>query len=81
MSPHPKELKKSPLRMPSSVMLCRAVLVTDFSQENSASVIMVTRIGEVGTLAAQRARLLVTATVIPRSPILVTMMKEALRSY
>jgi hypothetical protein len=85
--------------MPSSGMLYRVVLVrTDVSDERSASIIRVTRIGELGTLAitsnrcTQRARaphfvflrslhrLLVAASIVPSSPILVTLMKEALSS-
>jgi hypothetical protein len=69
--------------MVSSGMLRRVALVrTDVSEEPSASFIRVTRIGELGTLAAtsnrrtlQRNtsslhRLLVTASVVPSSPIL-----------
>jgi hypothetical protein len=53
-------------------MLRRVALVrTDVSEELSASFIRVTRIGELGT---------VTASVVPSSPILVTLMKEALSS-
>jgi hypothetical protein len=38
--------------MPSSLMLCRVALVrTDFSEERIASIISVTRIGELETLA------------------------------
>jgi hypothetical protein len=68
-------------------MLCRvAVVRTDVSEELSASIISVTRLGELGTLAVTSnrrtlrsvGRLLVTASVVPSSPILVTMMKEAL---
>jgi hypothetical protein len=53
---------------------------TDVSEELSASFIRVTRIGELGTTLFLRSvrRLLVTATVVPSSPILVTLMKEAL---
>jgi hypothetical protein len=55
-------------------MLSRVALVrTDVSEELSASFIRVTRIGELG-------RLLVTASVVPSSPILVTLMKEVLSS-
>jgi hypothetical protein len=71
-------------------MLRRVVLVrTDVSLELSASFIRVTRIGELGTLAATSnrrtilrsvRRLLVTASVVPSSQILVTMMKDALSS-
>jgi hypothetical protein len=80
---------------------CRMDLVrTDVSEERSASIIGVTRIGELGTLAVTNnrrtllyytyyayivflrimRRLLVTANV-PSSPILVTLMMEALRSF
>jgi hypothetical protein len=70
-------------------MLRRVALVrTDFSEERSASIIKVTRIGELETLAVtsnrdtlcSERRLLVTANVVPISPILVTLMMEALRS-
>jgi hypothetical protein len=58
--------------MVSSRMLRHVALVrTDVSEELSASLIRVTRIGELGTR-------LVTAGVVPSSPILVTVMKEAL---
>jgi hypothetical protein len=56
---------------------------TDDLEERSASFIKVTRIGELGTTLAETSsvrRLLVTASVVPSSPILVTLMKEALRS-
>jgi hypothetical protein len=57
-------------------MLRRVTLVrTDVSEELSASFIRVTRIGELGTTL-----MLVTASVVPGSPILVTPMKEALSS-
>jgi hypothetical protein len=43
--------------MPSCGMLRRVSLVgTDVSEERSASIIMVTRIGELGTLAANDVR-------------------------
>jgi hypothetical protein len=74
--------------MVSSGMLRRVVLVrTDVSEEPSDSFIRVTRIRELTTLAAtgnrrtflrSMLRLLVTASVVPSSPILVTLMKEAL---
>jgi hypothetical protein len=52
-------------------MLSRVALVrTDVSEELSASFIRVTSV----------RRLLVTASVVPDSPILVTLMKEALSS-
>jgi hypothetical protein len=87
--------------MASSATLRRVTLLrTDVSHELNASTIRVTRIGELGTLAAtsnrcrlQRNkkykhfiflrsvhRLLVTANVDPSSPILVTLMMEALSS-
>jgi hypothetical protein len=61
-------------------MLRRVALVrTDVSEELSASFIRVTRIGELGAPLAVTSmrRLLVTASVVPSSPILVTVMKEA----
>jgi hypothetical protein len=73
-------------------MLRRMALVrTDVSEELSTSFIRVTRIGELGTTLAVTSnrrtiflrsvgRLLVTASVVPSSPILVTLMKEALSS-
>jgi hypothetical protein len=64
-------------------MLRRVALArTDVSEEISASFIRVTRIGELGTTVAARSvrRLLVAASVVPSSPILVTLMKEALIS-
>jgi hypothetical protein len=63
-------------------MLCRVILVrTDVSEELSASIIRVTKIGEIGTLAvtSNRRRLLITANV-PSSPIFVRVMIEALSS-
>jgi hypothetical protein len=52
-------------------MLRRVALVsTDVSEELRASFIRVTRIGELGTIAV--------TGVVPSSPILVTLMKEAL---
>jgi hypothetical protein len=50
-----------------------ALVRTDVSEELSASFIRVTRFDELGTT-------LVTASVVPSSPILVTLMKEALSS-
>jgi hypothetical protein len=77
--------------MPSSGMLRRVALVrTDVSEEHSASIIGVTKIDELGTTLfvtsnrrAHRSvrRLLVTASFVSSSPILVTLMKEALSSY
>jgi hypothetical protein len=83
-------------RMPSSGMLGRVALVrTDVSEERSASIVRVTRISELGTTLAVISnrrtlrissllrsvrRLLVTASVVPISMILVPLMKEALSS-
>jgi hypothetical protein len=65
--------------MPSSGMLRRVDLVrTDVSEDFSGAIIRVSRIGELGTVAAMR-QLLVTANV-PSSLILVTLMMEALSS-
>jgi hypothetical protein len=76
-------------------MLRRVTLVRiDVSEELSASFIRVTRIGELGTTLAVTSnrqtlrrnakhfvrRLRVTANVVPSSPILVTLIKEALHS-
>jgi hypothetical protein len=74
-------------------MLCHVVLVrTDASDEHRASFIRVTRIGELGTTLVATSnrrtlrrntsvrRLLVAASVVPSSPSLVTLMKEALGS-
>jgi hypothetical protein len=63
-----------------------ALVRTDVSEELTASFIRVTRIGELGTKLAVTSnrgslrQLLVTASVVPRSPILVTLVKEALSS-
>jgi hypothetical protein len=72
--------------MLSSGMLRRAAVVrTDISEERSTRIIRVTRMGELGTLAVTSnrrntiLRLLVTANV-PSSPILITLMMEALHS-
>jgi hypothetical protein len=75
-------------------MLCRVLLVrTDVSEKLSVSFIRVTKIGELGTtldLTSNRRtlriflrslrRLLVISSVFLSSPILVTLMKEALIS-
>jgi hypothetical protein len=61
-----------------------ALVRTDVTEELSASFIRVTRITELGTMLAvtsnRRTRLLVTASVVHSSPILVTLTKEALGS-
>jgi hypothetical protein len=71
--------------MPSSRMLRRVALVRpDVSKEFSASIVMVIRIGELGTtlifLRSVR-RLLVTSNVVPSSPNFVTLMMKALSSF
>jgi hypothetical protein len=70
--------------MASSWMLRRVVLVkTDVSEELNASIIRMTRIGELGTtlpVSSNVRRLLVTPGVVPSSPILVSLMMEALSS-
>jgi hypothetical protein len=66
--------------MVSSGLLRRVALVrTDVSEELSTSYIRVTRIGELGTtlvVTTNLRRLLVAVSVVPSSPILVTLMKE-----
>jgi hypothetical protein len=65
-----------------------ALLITDISEEHIASIIKVKRIGELGTASAVTStlflrsvlRLLVSANVVPSSPIRVTLMVEALHS-
>jgi hypothetical protein len=82
--------------MASSGILRRVALVrSDVSQELKGSITRVTRIGELGTTLAVTSnrrtlqflsflrsmrRLLVRASVVPSSPILITMIKEALSS-
>jgi demethoxyubiquinone hydroxylase (CLK1/Coq7/Cat5 family) len=68
--------------MSSSGMSRHVALVrTDVSEELSASIIRVTRIGELGTLAITSVcQLLVMANAVPTSRILVAMMMEALSS-
>jgi hypothetical protein len=73
--------------MASSGMLRRVALVrTDLSEELSASFVRVARNGELGTTLAGTSngrsvrQLLVTASVVPSSPILVTLMMEVLHS-
>jgi hypothetical protein len=75
--------------MVSSGILRRVALVrTDVSEELNASFIGMTRIGELGTTLAVThlvflrsvRRLLVTASVVPSSSVLVTLMKEGLSS-
>jgi hypothetical protein len=75
--------------MPSSVMSPRMALVRpDVSEKRSASIISVTKIDELETTLALTSnrrivflrsafRSLVTANVLPSSPILVTLMMDA----
>jgi hypothetical protein len=73
--------------MTSSRMLHHVYLVrAGVSEESSAFIIRVTRIGELGTTLAVTSifrsvrRLLVTVKLVPNSPILVTLMLETLGS-
>jgi hypothetical protein len=68
--------------MLSSGLLRREDLVrTDVSEERSASIIRVTRIGELGTtLAISSVRRLLVTSNVPSSTILGILMMEALRS-
>jgi hypothetical protein len=74
------------------IQLLHRVTRTDVSEELSASIIRVTRISEPGTTLAVTSngrmlrrntmrRLLVTASVVPSSLILVSLMKEELSSF
>jgi hypothetical protein len=54
----------------SGMLRCVALVRTDVLEEAGASFIRVTAIGELGTTQ-------VAACVVPRSPIVVTLMKEA----
>jgi hypothetical protein len=69
----------------SVTLRCADLVRTDASEELSASFITVTRIGELGRKLAgsiecctRGRQMLVTASVLPSSPILVNLMKEAL---
>jgi hypothetical protein len=53
-----------------------ALVITDVSEELNSSFIRMTRIGEIGRMLA--VKMLVTASVLHSSRILVTLMKEAL---
>jgi hypothetical protein len=66
--------------MPSYGTLQPADLVrTDVAEEHTASIITVT-IGELGNTLRSVCWLLVTANVIPSSPILVTLMMDVLHN-
>jgi hypothetical protein len=59
------------------MLRCVALVRTDVSEEHSASFIRAIRLGELGTTLAvtsNRRSVLVTASVVPTSPILVTLM-------
>jgi hypothetical protein len=62
---------------------CVVLVTTDVSEGLSASIIEVTRIGDLGAIfyfLHSVCQLLVTVNVVHRSPILVTLMMEALSS-
>jgi hypothetical protein len=71
---------------PSGKLYLVALVRTDVLEELSACFIRVTRIGELGTTQAATSNrhsvrpLVVAASVVPSSPILVTLMKKALGS-
>jgi hypothetical protein len=76
---------------PSGMLRRVAVVRSDVSEELSSSFIRVTRIGELGTTTGVTSNrrtllrdfilhLLVIISVVPSSPILVTLMMEALSS-
>jgi hypothetical protein len=70
--------------MPSSEMIRRVALVrTDVSEELSVSIIRVTRVDELGTLAitSNRVRQLRVLANVPSTPIFVTLMMEMLSSF
>jgi hypothetical protein len=74
------------LKIVKNAVFCDVVLVrSDISEERIASVISVTTIDELGITFAHIVYLrsiiwlLVTANVVPSSPILVTLMMEAIR--
>jgi hypothetical protein len=68
--------------MPSYGMCIRVTLLrTDVSEERTASVIRVTKIGELGTTSALCIMFqLIVTTVVPMSLIFITLMTEAVRS-
>jgi hypothetical protein len=59
----------------SGILRCVALVRTNVSEELGASIIRVTRIGELGTTATAS-----NVVNIPSSPILVTLMMDALSS-
>jgi hypothetical protein len=61
------------------MLRCVALVGTDVSEERSPSIIRVTRICELRIFLRSMCQLLVTAN-IPSSPILLTLMMEALHS-
>jgi hypothetical protein len=67
-------------------MLCRVdIVTTDISEESTASITRVKRMGELGTTLAvtnnrHTLRRMVIGNVVPSSPILVTLVMEALHS-
>jgi hypothetical protein len=62
---------------PSGMLRHVSLVRTDVSEELSASFIRVTEVGELGTTLAVASNLLITASVVSSSPILVTLMEEA----
>jgi hypothetical protein len=69
--------------MASSVMLrCLALVRTDVSEERSATIIRVTRIGELGTkLALTSVLTIATRRNIPEDAILLSHRRESLKFY
>jgi hypothetical protein len=80
------EFRTSRAYMPSfGILRCMTLVRTDISEERSASIIMLIRIGELGMIAVEiflrsLLRLLVAADVVPSMSILVTLMMEAICS-
>jgi hypothetical protein len=67
--------------MAPSGMLRRVILVrTDVSEELSASIIRVIRIGELGTCISSQRASVASYGYVPSSPVLVILMMEALSS-
>jgi hypothetical protein len=59
------------------------LVITEVSENRIASIIRVRRIGELKPLAVTRNRSMLrrNTNVVPNSPILVTLMTEAIRSF